>query len=120
MSSIFKQPSKREGYKLVGISVPSRVHEYLSLYILAKKTTKTKIFKELVDNWIKEQQKKETDDALLQEIIQCVTEQWKADKKNLVNSSSLYLRFVKDLETELMNKGLSESNIRKIITSIKQ
>ena len=44
--------SKRENHKLVGVSLPSPVHDYMTLYSLAKGSSKSKIFKSLLVPWV--------------------------------------------------------------------
>jgi len=113
--------TKRIGFKLVGVSVSPRVHEYLTLYTLAKGSTKTKIFKKLLEDWILEKQEKETETELLRAIVQRVNTQWKIEKSSAISTTTTpFKHFKEDLEAELIDKGVSPIHIEKILTEIKQ
>lgn len=114
--AILKTDNKRMDYRIVGASLPPQIHNYLNLYTLAKKTTKTIIIKELLTNWIRDQKKIESEGSLIKELAQRLRLEWKVRKANGGSLSDFKL----DVSNELMGKGLSEEQINSILQKLNQ
>lgn len=116
--SLLKESNQRDDYKLVGASLPLQVHSYLTLYCLAKGVSKTKIIKELVENWIAQQTVAHGTTA---ELVLCIIKragvQWKAKK---ASGKMSFKEFKESLQKELTEKGVSEPIIISILTGIRQ
>jgi hypothetical protein len=113
--SVLKNENKTDS-KLVGVLMPISANNYITLYSLAKGVTKSKIFKPLIEDWLEQQQNKESDEDLLQEIVQRVDTLWKVRKSN--NKKLQFKTFRDELEKELAGKGLKEEQIEFIIKEI--
>ena len=112
--SILGTKSKRKDHKLVGASLPQWVHGYLTLYCLAKGTTKSSIIKERLEAWIKGQREKTSDIVLCTTIACRINEQWMLKKAKLPTVS--FTDFKRSVECELRDKGLHDTDIA-LITS---
>jgi len=114
---ILKVESRRAGFKLVGISIPTEIHNYLSLFTLARGITKSDLFRVLIDDWMTNQKSEETDNELIQELAVRVNNEWQA-KKKLHPRASLN-EFKTSLEKELISKGMRTIQIISILNYIK-
>lgn len=110
---------KREGYKLAGVSLPLLTHNYLVLHTLAKGTTKSKILTHLINNWIKRQKEKESEDKLIRDIVQRCNDEWKIKRANGGDYASI-LEYKEVLTEEFFKKGLNEDQVNSIIKGIKE
>lgn len=114
--SILKAETTRSNYKLVGVTLPLRVHSYISLYTLAKGSTKAGLFKELIMTWMNEKKETESDKKLIQQITKRIQKNWaslsekKPDYKLIV--------FKTDMEQELLSRGIPPNYIELIIKEI--
>ena len=108
---ILKSKSKRENYKLVGVSIPSQDHEFLTLVSLAKGISKTAIIMPFF-NMIKD----DSIETLLQEIIERIKVQWCLEKakKNPITLSV----FKSTLKKEFIRKGVSNTYVNQILKEI--
>lgn len=107
---------KEEDFKLVGALLSTEVFSYLTLYAMAKSTTKTIIMRKLISSWMAEQKKKVTDDELIDAIATRLNLHWKAEKTTKPIASSV--RFLEEVENELTRKGLEETTIAEILLRI--
>jgi len=115
--ALLKIKTKREGYKLVGVQIPPQQYNYLALYTLAKGIPKTKIYKEVLYNWIDSHEKKEPVNILLQEIIFLLNTNYDklaASEDNLISLSD-YKEIVKK---ELEGKSVSDECMDLILKAI--
>lgn len=115
--SLLKSESNRKDYVLVGTHVSSRVHNYLTLYSLAKSTTKAKIISKLIVNWMEENKDINSQSELIKEIIQNINIRWKINKSHGVCNFDDYKKAV---ELELSEKGIKQTYIVLILSEIKQ
>ena len=115
--AIIRTDSRRANHKLVGVSLPSWVHEYLTLYAMAKGTTKTKVLTEKIEAFISLQKMKQTDDELLFDLLQRVKTQWKVRKIALKKP---FPEFVEEIRIELLNKGLNKKWVDSIINNLEE
>lgn len=105
----------RSDYKLVGVSLPPHIHEYLSLYALAKGLSKSTILKEKIENFISLQKMKQSDDDLLFDILQKIKVQWKAKR---ISEGVSFIAFKTDLEKELIMKGINKTHIKTLLEEL--
>lgn len=118
--SILREGKNPES-KLVGALFPLQVYNYMTLYTLAKGTSRTNVLKELINNWIEDRLKNhdETEKALIQEVIQRIWQRWViqrvAGKRRMT-----FIKFMEILTHELQRSGLPDSYIIKIKTGVNQ
>lgn len=117
MSSILKSDSKRKDYVHVGAYVPRRVHNYLTLYSLAKDTTKARIIKEIIEGWISGNKPKHSETSLAEELIQRLNMRWKIDKSQGILNFADYKGVV---ELELKEKGIEKVYATYILSKLTQ
>jgi hypothetical protein len=119
MSILETRSDRKLNFTHVGASLPSRVDHYLTLYSLAKKTTKSKIIGKLLDAWIEEQVRKDNNTIynLLQDITHRSSSKWKLRKA--AHAGVSIIKYKNTLAEELISKGLSEEEVYTIISEIK-
>ena len=103
--------------KFVGAYVSPRIHEFLTLYSIAKQTHKTTVIRKMFDEWLICMRVKESDKLLIDEIIRKALTRWKVDKS--VNPNKTIHEFKVELETELMTKGVKNNHINSILAGIR-
>ena len=110
--------SKRDDYKLVGVQVPPRVHNYLTLYTLAKGTPKSTLLKVMIDDWMDDQLVGVgyTEAVLIKELVCLVNKEWQALKKKKPRAT--FDEFKSRLKYELTKKGLEEQQIAEIFIKL--
>lgn len=107
---------KRDGYKLAGASLPLSTHNYLTLFSLAKGTTKSKLITQLINVWIASQSKKNTTNVLILDIIKRTNTIWRHRK----DKEMPFIKFKEGVYFELMNKGLNEEQVDTILKGLKE
>jgi len=110
--------TRADSYKFFGAYLPSRVIEYLTLYCLAKGTTKTKVVKCIMEEWIKKNHEIESDSDLIQQIVQRVNMRWKVEKS--AESGLTFNQFKSVVQKELEEKGIKPAYIELIMVEIRQ
>ena len=116
---ILSVKSKRDDYKLVGVQVPPRVHNYLTLYTLAKGTTKAELLMELIETWMEQgvlDVKERSEKELIKELFERICKEWKELK--LKKPRSNFDEFKTRLKSELLKKGLEERQVTEIIIKL--
>jgi len=108
---------KERDCKLMGASMPSSVHNYLSLYGASKSSTKSEVLKPLITNWYNTQKEKETESMLVKGIITRVKNLYKIERAN--NSNLELNTFKESIKTELQGKGVIEKYIVQILEEIR-
>ena len=119
--TIIKPENKRKGYKLIGVMAEPYIHEYLTLYALARDITKSKLYKKMVDAWVATKRAELTDELLLKELVEKINTQRKSDKQKNIETPENVLsskEFKEELQEELLNKGLKPTYVKLIISSI--
>jgi hypothetical protein len=116
--AILKNDRKKEkvGHKLVGAVVPPYVHEFMTLYTLAKGTTKSRLFKTMMEEWMGNKRAEESDDKLLAEIIDrlnCLREVDRATHR-----ATSFEKYKQIVWKELESKGLKKTYITLIINEL--
>lgn len=109
---------EREGYKLLGVSVPDRVHNYLTFYAMAKGSSKSEVVKKLVYDWVNQQKEKTPDNLLIQDIVQKINIRWRAEKTS--QSPMTFFTFKDLAREELLEKGMSETYVSLILADIEK
>lgn len=115
---VLKAKGKRTDYKLVGASLPSRVHSYIALYCLAKGAFRAKIITTLLENWIAHQTKDNPPEILIKEIVNRLNLAWKLEKKS--GKVVSFTRFSEDVKSDFLGKGLNEETIESILNKVNQ
>jgi len=111
---VLSTESKRKGYKLVGVHVPSQVHNYLTLSTLAKGVGKSTLFMNLIESWIEAEGS--TEKVLIEQIVARVCGEWLDSKKKHPRAS--LNEFKTKLKAEFLDKGLTEKQVLKILKSM--
>ena len=113
---VLKTKSKRGKHILLGASMPSWVHVYLSLYGLAKRTSKSDIIKLLMNDWINRMRVVDNETNLVQEIAEQIHILWATEKR--LQKKNTYEEFKEKIESELHRKGIPDNYIRLIFKKI--
>lgn len=117
--SVLLPPRKeREGYKLLGISVPDRVHNYLTFYSMAKGVNKSEVVKKLVYDWVNQQKEKTPDNMLIQDIVRRINIRWKAEKTS--QNPITFFTFKDMAKEELLEKGMNETYVNLILADLEK
>lgn len=114
---ILRVDNHEKAYKLMGVSIPLWVHNYLSLYSVAKNTTKSNIVRGWIDSWYSQVKDKNPQERLVQEIIDAACKQWGKVKKS--NPEMTVLEFKTALEKELHDRGLNYAQIGMITKTLR-
>lgn len=108
----------RDNYKLVGASLPPRVHNYLSVYCAAKGKSKSRIIKDLLETWMTKELLQYPPSRLIKEIITKLNADWKWNQ--VFTKTITFEQFIENTCKELTYKGLQKSEITHIINELKQ
>lgn len=114
--SLLKAQKKREGYRLVGVSIPLQDHNYLTLYALAHDTTKSRILSDQINKWIRVHKNEKSEKILMCEILRRIGNIWKAEKSN--KKGKTCKQFKEALTQELSYKGIADPYLSQILNSI--
>lgn len=116
--SVLSSKTKRNDYKLVGVSLPPHLHSYITLYTFSNDVTKSAILQELIEEWVAKQRKKISEEMLMYEITKRANIQWKV--KKTTGTKMTFQEYTKEFERELILKGLSTAQVTVIINGIKE
>jgi len=111
---ILKTECKEKSIRLVGAKLPIWMHEYLTLYALAKTTTKTRVIQYVLENWIRGEKEKEDDQKLIEEVTKRVNDQRKVQKV-----SSSFEKYKASIKQELLARGIKDSYVNIIVLDMK-
>lgn len=114
---ILKTDRHTKSFKLVGVSIPQWLHNYISLYCLAKKKTKSDILKGMLDSWHVQTKAKEPQEKLVQEIIEIANEEWKVVLEK--TPAKTIVEFKEELNKEMINRGLNPFQINIILKAVR-
>ena len=103
--------------KMLGAYLPHWVHVYISLYALAKRTTKTKVLREIMEAWIRERKSIDTEEELLLSIVDYLNADWEVTK--VVTPEISYSAYCDGLRRELRSRGLQKTQIDNIINKLR-
>jgi hypothetical protein len=114
--TILKKDKHSASYKLLGVSIPQWLHNYLSLYCLAKNKTKSEVMQGWIDVWHTQTKAKDPQEKLIQEIIGKANVEWAEVSKK---TDKPMVEFKDDLERELKLRGLNPFQINIILKGVK-
>lgn len=112
---ILKIKTKRGPHKLIPISAPAYIHEYMTLYCLAKGITKSKIIKDFVADWVTKHRETDPDDALIEEIANDMSGKYIVELKHKQSPDE----FKVALGLELGRNGVKASYAQTIISKLR-
>jgi hypothetical protein len=108
---------KKHKGRFIGGYFNSPIHNYVSLYSLAKEVTKTDIIEDLIIKWIKEQRKTDTEETLLRAIVFRINSGWQVSR--VIQPEITFKDYCEDARKELYGKGLTEVQVENIINKLK-
>jgi len=114
---LLKIDNHTKGYKLIGVSTPLWLHNYLSLYCLAKKKTKSEVIRGWMDSWHTQTSAKEPQEKLVYELIECANEEWKSAQK--YTPEKTIEEFKEELKKEMIDRGLNIPQMNIILKGIR-
>ena len=113
---ILKVKTKRPPHKFIAVSILASMHEYMSLYCIAKQTTKSRIVMTFLNPWFAEMRLRETDESLIQETIENYTSSYVTYDKY---ADMHYEEYITLMEEELERGGLKTGYTTAILEKIK-
>jgi len=114
---ILRTDNHAKSFKLVGVNVPNWLHNYMSLYCLAKNKTKSDILKGMLDVWHTQIKAKEPQEKLVQDITEKANTEWREVQKKTPEKT--IDEFKDELEKEMKNRGLNSMQIGIILKAVK-
>jgi hypothetical protein len=111
--TILKTKSSKKVHFL-GHNVDESVYQYFSLYAVANHVTKSSMFHHLVMDWMNENRKEQSDEALIARIILDLRKTFKY-KKIKVDIED----FKEQAKEELLSKGISLEYVQQIVDKLK-
>ncbi len=115
---ILKTDTSRTGHKLVGASLPTEIHSYLTLYTLSRGMSKTKIIRDLLEGWMDVQKRREAEEDLLEKVTYRANARWRIEKSR--RTSRTFEQFCLDLKDELLDKGLPDDYVENILLGLRK
>jgi len=103
----------KEKSMFVGAHISSHTHYYLTLFCIARDTSKAKLIKELLDSW---KTREEEEIELIKDIVSRIDQQCMIKKK--IDPTITSDRFIVEVTRELQAKGLKQSAIETILKKI--
>lgn len=103
--------------KHVGVILSQQISSYLSLYALSKGVTKSMIVRDQMKEWYRSKRTINSTKDLITTIVVGIDHEWKLRNKSpypILDIES----FKKDLEIELLQKGISKEDIESILTRL--
>lgn len=107
--------------KLLGAFVPQAICDYLILYSIANKATKSKLLRQIITKWVDENAARFPAYELQIQITTDIQTRWNVKKMD-IPMPELRLEFDKfrgEEATQLSKKGLNITSIKQIISLIK-
>lgn len=101
--------------KIVGVVFPTSLVQFMNLYCLVDKRSKSAIIRPMVEEWIKQVEEEYSEKKLIKKAAEIGYAAWKNRRGKSKRTFLLALKFQ---EKELRKKGLEESVIEKIINRI--
>lgn len=108
--------NRRAGLKLVGAHFTPQVYQYITLYSIAKRTSKTGIVRKLVHDWMGRQRLENSETKLISEIISRAKQDWEVYQK--LYPDRTLSQYKDKLKSDLQTKKVNENYIKRIITGI--
>jgi hypothetical protein len=121
--SIFRVQSKKvldKGTRFVGVQLPQQLSSFLSLYSIANGSTKTAVLSDIVEAWVKQQQKLTNEESLIVKLIARAKVELDSRKtKGVKGPYSATNLLSTELRKELKRKGFTTALIDRIINELK-
>lgn len=114
MSLLSDNEINRKSVRMVSAWIPVKTHTYMTLYCLARGTSKARISKELLENWRKQQVDDETE--LIKDIVDRAIIQLRA--KQSIDPAITYEQYAEKLEDELRRKEVRPTHLKIILTKL--
>lgn len=102
-----------EPRQLAGAYLPRQVNSYLSLYALSEEITKSTVIRREIEAWYKRVNKIFPREDLIKPIIYKIKKHWESGK----SPHSCLAEFQGELKSQLVQKGISENDIKTILTA---
>lgn len=112
--TIFKKESKNKDSKMIGAIVLPHIHQYLTLYILAKSSSKSQLLITIIENWMMQTRQEEPDDVLIRELASRLNERWEQEKESMT-----FERFKDLAKQEMEEKDLKPQYVTMVINQLK-
>lgn len=109
--------SADQDHKYVGVKLPPHIYNFITLYSMAFNTSKSNIFKQIIEDWMDDLKENEVDIySLIDDVTTRINAKWIDHKRKHPRAS--FSRFKKAIEFELSNKGLRVKQIIRILSGI--
>jgi hypothetical protein len=115
---ILEPKKKNPDNKFVGVFLPPQLYNYLTLYIWAKDTDKSKVIRSLMESWIERHAQKDSEEQLIHEIVRRIEIEW-ANRRNSIVVTT-FVSFKREIEYELIDKQLSKEHISLILEELER
>lgn len=110
----------KDDSRYVGANLAPNTYNHITLYSLAHGIPKSRIFKNMIEEWIENNIliQSPSEEPLIELIVERVKEQW--DKYKSEHPRASFINFKGMIKTELINKKLKSSQIKKILNKIEE
>ena len=110
-----------EKMRYVGVQMPPQFHEYLNLYAVAHKATKSRILRKALQDWYDKNNLLNQEQTLLNELGTRLQLEWNYEKRLLSDCARVdsYIAFKEKTLQRFIEKGLTKGQINAIIEGIK-
>jgi len=102
----------------VGVLFTPHLFKYLSLYVLAKGTDKSKTIRGQMEVWMEDCKKQSPEEVLIHELVRKIIDEWIARKSGLTVVT--FANFKKETEYDLMDKGIDKEYIQIILDQLER
>ena len=101
---------------LAGVYLLRQVNSYLALYALSRDVTKSRIMRDMIEDWHKDKEETDPVDYLIEKIVNKIKHLW--DVRTSIREES-FDKFKEDLEKDLKRIGIDEEHISAILANVK-
>ncbi len=118
MGTLFskKHTVKEKAVKFVGVNLPLPLNSYLTLYSIAMSTSKSPLICNQIEEWKEIQEELMPIEELIDLVVEKAMEEC-PEKDKRIEGALLY--FLKRLKKELVQKGIEDEVIRKILKKVR-
>jgi len=115
---VLKLDKRKNERRLVGVYVPTWMHEYLTLYALANGVTKSDIVFQILEVWTGKKQESIPIDDLIKGVVHRLNAQWCEER--LSDPPVTFDDYKIAVNSELIERGLRVAHIKAIIKALKR
>jgi hypothetical protein len=113
MSNLFKPSTKgEEDLRFIGSYIPTEIHDFLSLYVVHMKKSRSMLVREILEKWVESNPFSEG--FLLEALVDETKEQWKTgqwyDKED----------FIAEVKSSLEKRKVSVEHIDQIVDRVEK